>query len=228
MGRALDVSLSYISSVMALGAGMRVHRSAEPASALVLYEFESCPFCRKVREGLSALDLDALLLPCPPGGRRYRPEAERLGGKQQFPLLVDGDHPPLYESEAILRTLSDRYAGGALPATLRTGPVSSLRAGLSSLRRVGTVRARPSRVPDKPLELYNYEASPYCRLVREELCSLELWHKQINVARGSRKRTDFVARSGKMMVPFLVDPNTGESLFESADIIRYLRRTYAE
>jgi glutathione S-transferase len=29
------------------------------------------------------------------------------------------------------------------------------------------------------------------------------------------------------MVPYLVDPNTGVEMFESADIVRYLDRTYA-
>ena len=38
---------------------------------------------------------------------------------------------------------------------------------------------------------------------------------------------DFEALAGKVMVPYLVDPNTGESMFESADIVRYLERTYA-
>ena len=33
-------------------------------------------------------------------------------------------------------------------------------------------------------------------------------------------------RSGKMMVPFLTDPNTGREMFESADIVRYLNQTY--
>ncbi|MBU6283884.1 glutathione S-transferase N-terminal domain-containing protein, partial [bacterium] len=37
----------------------------------------------------------------------------------------------------------------------------------------------------------------------------------------------FVARSGKMQVPWLHDPNTGVSMFESADIVDYLDRTYA-
>jgi glutathione S-transferase len=31
-----------------------------------------------------------------------------------------------------------------------------------------------------------------------------------------------------MMVPYLVDPNTGVEMFESADIVRYLEETYAE
>jgi glutathione S-transferase len=30
-----------------------------------------------------------------------------------------------------------------------------------------------------------------------------------------------------MMVPYLVDPNTGVAMFESAEIVDYLVRTYA-
>ena len=41
------------------------------------------------------------------------------------------------------------------------------------------------------------------------------------------KRDAFVRRSGKMQVPYLVDPNTSTALFESADIVRYLGTTYA-
>ena len=29
-----------------------------------------------------------------------------------------------------------------------------------------------------------------------------------------------------MMVPYLVDPNTGKEMFESAEIVRYLEETY--
>jgi glutathione S-transferase len=29
-----------------------------------------------------------------------------------------------------------------------------------------------------------------------------------------------------MMVPYLADPNTGREMFESADIVTYLERTY--
>ena len=36
-----------------------------PAQPIVLYEFEGCPFCRKVREAVALLDLDAKFLPCP-------------------------------------------------------------------------------------------------------------------------------------------------------------------
>ncbi len=49
-----------------------------------------------------------------------------------------------------------------------------------------------------------------------------------NVAKGSPSRKAFIKRSGKMMVPYLVDPNTGKAMFESADIAVYLDRTYAQ
>ena len=62
--------------------------------------------------------------------------------------------------------------------------------------------------------------------MREQLCELELLHKVITVARGSSKREKLVELAGKMQVPYLVDPNTGTSLFESADINAYLLRTY--
>jgi glutathione S-transferase len=63
--------------------------------------------------------------------------------------------------------------------------------------------------------------------VREALCELELPYMLHNVAKGSPRREAFVARSGKMMVPYLFDPNTGREMFESADIVKYLSATYA-
>mmetsp|Transcript_37498 Transcript_37498/g.149570 ORF Transcript_37498/g.149570 Transcript_37498/m.149570 type:complete len:93 (+) Transcript_37498:370-648(+) len=41
--------------------------TARPELPLELYEFESCPFCRKVREALNILDLDFYAYPCPKG-----------------------------------------------------------------------------------------------------------------------------------------------------------------
>ena len=87
-------------------------------------------------------------------------------------------------------------------------------------------KVRPSRAPAAPLELYSMESSPFCRLVRERLSELEIAYRLINVGRKSEAREDFVKRSGKMMVPWLSDPNTGTELFESAHIVDYLQRTY--
>ena len=62
----------------------------------------------------------------------------------------------------------------------------------------------------------------------ETLTTLEIPYRLRNVARGSARREAFVERSGKMMVPYLVDPNTGVEMFESSEIVQYLQETYAE
>ncbi len=227
-GRTLDVATSWLASGLTVGRGLRVRMTArQPEALLELYEFESCPFCRKVRETLSELDLDAMIYPCPPNGTRFRPVAIERGGKKQFPFLVDPNTKrELYESDEIIRYLAHEYADGVVPLAERMGPLTTLRSGLGSLPRAGRVHVVPSKAPATPLELWSFEASPFCRIVREALCNLELPHVLHNVAKGSAKRDSFVARSGKMMVPFLHDPNTKSSLFESADIVRYLEDTY--
>ena len=228
MSRTADVVTSWAASILELGAGMRVSsETRSPAKLLELYEFEACPFCRKVREALSEMDLSAMVYPCPPGGERYRPRANELGGKKQFPLLVDPNQSQrLYESEDIIRYLASTYGDGTIPLHLRFGALSTVRAALTSAPR-GRMRAEPSKLPEKPLELWSFEASPYCRIAREALCRLELPYVLHNVAKGSKHRADFVARSGKMRVPYLADPNTGREMFESAEIVSYLRSTYA-
>ena len=199
-----------------------------PAQPLQLYDFEACPYCRKVREALSILDLDAIVYPCPKGGGRFRLEVERRGGKQQFPYLVDPNvGVALYESDAIVRHLFDGYGDGRVPLTLSLGLLGDVGSTLASACRLGAgVRVRPAKRPERLLELYSFEASPFCRLVRETLTTLELPHLLHNVAQGSLKRPAFEVLSGKMMVPYLIDPNTDVALFESADITAYLERTY--
>ncbi|HTJ83857.1 MAG TPA: glutathione S-transferase N-terminal domain-containing protein [Polyangiaceae bacterium] len=228
MNRSLDVATSTLVSGLTAAQGYYVFFHArQPEKLLELYEFEACPFCRKVREALSAFDLDAKIYPCPPDGTRYRPEAIALGGQKQFPLLVDPNtNRRLYESEEIIRYLATTYGDGRLPFALRLGPLSTLRSVAGGIARPGRFRAKPSKAPNEPLELWSYEASPFCRIAREALSRLELPYILHNVAKKSHKREAFVAKSGKMMVPFLVDPNTGTAMFESADIVRYLERTY--
>jgi len=230
VSRALDLASSFAVSVARGGSGMAVGTlGARPERLLELYEFEACPFCRKVREGLSILDLDAVVYPCPKGGQRFRPAAESRGGKAQFPWLVDPNAGvEMYESDDILRHLFTRYGDGQVPWTLALAPLVMASSAVASIcRPLSGVRARPSRAPAKPLELWSFEASPYCRLVRDALCTLEVPYILHNVAKGSPRRDAFVARSGKMQVPYLHDPNTGRALFESADIVAYLDTTYA-
>lgn len=228
--RAYDLATSYFASIARLGTGMEVAGlGARPERRLELFEFESCPFCRKVREALSILDLDAMVYPCPQDGPRFRPEAVRRGGKSQFPYLVDPNTGrELYESDVIVGYLFATYGDSNVPWMLSLPVVTDLTSGLASAARMTAGRTyRAANAPEKPLELWSFEASPYCRLVRERLCELEIPYVLHNVAKGSPRRTAFVERSGKMMVPYLADPNTGREMFESAGIVEYLEATYA-
>ncbi len=228
--RWIDVTTSFAASALRFPGGMYVRRPGHrPDKPLELFEFEGCPFCRKAREILCVLDLDANVYPCPKGGTRFRPVAKAKGGKEQFPYLIDPNTGmSMYESMEIARYLASTYGDGTLPWTLALGPLATVTSGMASAFRPGRgSRARASRAPDKPLELYSFESSPYSRLAREALCELELPYLLHNVAKRSERRPAFVARSGKMQVPYLIDPNTGRSMFESADIVKYLNETYA-
>lgn len=225
-------------------------RTGQPELALELYEYEASPFCRLVREALSELDLDAMILPCPQGGTRFRPQARELGGKLLFPFLVDPNTGvKMHESADIIDYLSRTY-GGRLRATRglkRQGAV--LASALSSTTRaLRGAKARPSRAPALPLELYSFESSPYSRLVRERLCELELPYLLRNTAKArwedvgppwiraryfpdlpveGRNRLRLLDLAGRVQVPYLIDQNTGVAMFESEAILAYLDQTYA-
>jgi glutathione S-transferase len=227
--RALDVATSVLATLARGGAGHKVSSlGPRPAEPLVLYEFESCPFCRRVREALSMLDLPARILPCPKGGHRFRDELIARAGKSQYPYLVDPNTgKEMYESADIVAYLFSTYGVGAPPALLM-GPLPILAgAPIQLLRGTRGTFVQASRRPEQPLELWSFEASPFSRIAREKLCVLELPYLLHNVAKGSPSRGAFVARSGKMQVPYLVDPNARTEMFESADIVAYLEATYA-
>lgn len=229
MIRSVDVASSAAATLLRFGAGSKVVAlGRRPERMLELYEFEGCPFCRKVREALSALDLEVMIHPCPKGGPNGRRRVVSRGGKSQFPYLVDPNTgKEMYESDDIVHYLFLEYGQGEVPGLLRPGPLTLLTAVLAGLPRPGQgAYYHNARHPLEPLHLYGYEASPYCRLVRETLCELELPYRLTNVARGSQHRAAFIERAGKMMVPYLVDPNTDVQMFESAEIVAYLRATY--
>ena len=231
MGRIGDVASSFTLSVVRLGAGMKVGPLGErPEKMLELYEFEACPYCRKVREALSFLDLDAVIYPCPKNGPTFRQQVNEQGGKMQFPFLKDPNTgETMYESDEIIRYLFSRYGKGKAPFLHAGGPVNTVPGFLGvPLRGSRGMNYMSAKKPEQLLELYSFEASPYCRIVREVLSNLEIPYVLHNVAKGSPSREAFVERSGRMMVPYLMDPNTGKAMFESADIKSYLLSTYAE
>ena len=251
MNAPLDLAGSLITTFARAGMGTAAVPAAErPAWLFELYEFEGCPYCRLVREALTELDLDAAIYPCPKGGERYRPRVVELGGKAQFPFLVDPNTGArMYESADIVRYLFETYGKRRPPPYWRVMALQQLGSGLAGMARVRAgVRAAPSRPPEKPLELYSFEASPFARLVRERLSELEIHYLLRSVGRSSPadwlppgvrdvlnldyqpetvNRRALLERAGRISIPYLVDPNTGAELAESAAILDYLTATYA-
>ena len=93
-------------------------------------------------------------------------------------------------------------------------------------RGIGSVVTAERCAPGRLLELWDFEACSYCRKVREVLSELDLDYVVRNVPQRSPKRSDLVARGGKMQVPYLVDPNTGAEMYESDDIVAYVEKRY--
>jgi hypothetical protein len=148
--------------------------SASVPSAVTLYEFEACSYCRKVREAITVLDLDVLVKPCPRGSP-FRKEVEELaGGKSQFPFLVDSyTGVSMSESDDIIAYLASTYGRGCVAldeVTERSSsPALTLASGLlaSGLRgfRGGALsnRALPRLSSSyKLLKLYSYENNQVC------------------------------------------------------------------
>ncbi|XP_074311798.1 uncharacterized protein LOC141647488 isoform X1 [Silene latifolia] len=214
-------------------AGLTVKESSKlgprPEKPIEIYEFESCPFCRKVREIVSVLDIDVLYYPCPRNGPNFRPRASQIGGKKQFPYMVDPNTGvAMYESDDIIKYLVNKYGDGQVPLLLSLGLLTTLTEGFAMIGRMGRGSSyTPAKMPPEPLTLWAYEGSPFCKVVREVLVELELPHIQRSCARGSPKRQELFARVGNFQVPYLEDPNTGVQMFESADIVDYLKATYA-
>jgi glutaredoxin len=162
---------------------------ARPKKPIILYEYDSSPYCRRVRETLQILDIPVELRPCPSArqssfsndlfqrtGRRTVPymidpntKTEMFESTDQIQYLLDTYGPPkeMYDVKALwpitwvdFSVLTSTYA-----AMIRDFPAST---------RQGNARADNERMI--PLELWGYEASPFVRPVREKLGSLCLPH----------------------------------------------------
>ncbi|KAI4388855.1 hypothetical protein MLD38_001147 [Melastoma candidum] len=235
---ALEVATSSLSTLVRFPWGSRSVVSREtkgtdvndPPLRLQLFEFEACPFCRRVREALTELDLSVEVYPCPKGSIRHREIVKRLGGKEQFPFLVDPNSGiSMYESGDIVKYLYQTYGGGMSPtagileSTLLTGWMPTiLRAG-----RGMTFWEKAKDLPPEKLELFSLETNPYARIVREALCELELPYILQNAGEGSVREKLLIELSGSKQVPYLVDPNTGAQMGDYQQILSYLFQTYA-
>ena len=224
-----EFGASSLATLVRLGSGAVVHDvGPRPDDALILFESETCPHSRLVREALSELDLDALIKPCPKGEIENRQELAQYG-QTQFPYLIDrAAGAQLGESHQIVEHLFARYGNGASVPLRMRGVFARQSSRLASQLRGGPQHyRRPKHRPELTLELWNYEGSPYCRLVRERLGELGLPYVSRNLARNSPRREAFKARYGKEQFPRLHDPNTSIGIFETDAILQYLQARYA-
>ena len=256
MNHQIKVIQALASSLLEGGRGMQgTAFPQQPEKPLQLYEFEGSPFCRRVREVLTLLNLDYEVYPCPKGGQKYRKIVQEKGGKQQFPFLVDENSGvALYESQDIIHYLFQHYGKTGktpqkfahypqLPVVALAGTLVNGARGIWINKKI-IDRAAPAEL----LELWGFEASPFTRVVRASLAELELPFIYHNVAKerwqdmgpavlrfkpgkyqalagGKREKVmDVMGRD--IQVPYLVDPNTGVKMFESAAIVKYLNKHY--
>jgi len=197
-----------------------------------IYEFEGCPFCRKVREAVTILSLEVEFLPCPQDGPTFRKRFKKaLGPLATFPYMIDPNTGiDLSQSDEIVAYLFKVYSsreGYVVPPLLRPGALTTVTEGLALFPRLGAgSKYKLSKLPPLPLRLWSYEASPFCKIVKETLCSLELAHVQISCPRGSPNRQRLFNKTGRFQVPYLEDPNENIAIFESATIIEYCTKRY--
>lgn len=204
---------SLLASVLRLGAGGACKETAAQKELPILYEFEGCPFCRIAREAVSQTGVTVLVRPCPKTGKCFRPKVTELGGKAQFPYLVDPNtDTAMYESADIARYLQKTY-GGSGSFIRFLGPLNGLLSQFATMVRLmaGTFVSR-SRAPENPLEFFGTERDPRARLVKERLCSMEMEYRWTPLAGAPR----------------LIDSNTGTEIKGAMAIRSYLKKTYAQ
>ena len=75
------------------------------------------------------------------------------------------------------------------------------------------------------IELYHAESCPYCVLVRQYLedHSIAYVSKPVSLSHMTPLKEELRKLGGKTQVPFLNDPDAGVKMYESADIIKYLK-----
>ncbi len=250
MNRSWDVTSSIIASTLMGWRGSVGSRSVrQPEQLPELYDREGCPKCRLVREAITELNLDVRIIPVPQGGSRFLGQLQEVSGDGAVPFLVDPNTDTKVGGvDPIVDYLFRHYAGKGAPKQVQGSSLNLLRSKLATaVRQQQGVKAVASKPAAQDLTLYSFESSPYSRIVREKLSELELPYVLINIGKQQRadvgpsnfrlhlgpykplpdtKRSEFFARHGNVQVPYLIDPNTGVDMFESADIAAYLDRTY--
>ena len=221
-----------------------------------LYDIENERKCRAVRECISELDLVVeKVIPAASNSRVFvDPSYEyALPAGTTVPRLVvmeGSEEKVLTGPDDIISYLDDNFSDDSVISSSSSDDIleEMKENAISFLTEIGSYLAvllrqgrgqgvcsaasatspLPVPRPSKPLVLYSYEGNQFCRLVREVLTELDLVYELRSAGKKSPRRDEMVEiTGGSSQCPYLIDPNTGESMFESKDIIQYLYKTYA-
>ena len=252
-----DTTLSGLASVARLPNGVEVSKFAKSpleqvetgVRLLVLYDVENSRDCRAVREKITELDLVVeTVVPSAEESRVFSDPsyafALPISDESIVPRLVvlDRGKEKALAGEDILPYLEETFSVGDTTASEEINDkiigilyevgfylASALRfsRGTKVCSAAASSNAEVPR-PAKPLILYSYEGNQFCRLVREVLTELDIPYELKSVGKGSPRRADMAKiTGGSTQCPYLIDPSTKTTIFESADIIKYLYSNYA-
>jgi len=78
---------------------------------LELFQKEGCPYCHKVRQRMTEMDLDYICRNVSSDSSKQAEILTKLGGMVQVPFLVDTDrNVSMYESDDIVKYLEEHYS----------------------------------------------------------------------------------------------------------------------
>ena len=75
------------------------------------------------------------------------------------------------------------------------------------------------------LDLYILDTCPYCKKVMSYLDEEKIEYNKINIEDKSNEEA-LIKLGGKRQVPFLIDKNRNIQMYESLDIIEYLKTVH--
>jgi len=253
----LDTLTSGLASICRLPRGVTVSPTTTTSPSSVsrlhkLYDIENSRECRIVREYITEYDLvvdkvipatknsrsvlDQTFLDALPTGQRIPclvielqdGQQEIISGEAQIVSLLKKSFDPMLANKTIenenaaVKKLIELFqnAGYYLAGLLRLGRGCKVSPAAMASQRL--------RRPQMPLVLYSYEGNQFCRLVREVMTELDIVYELRSVGKQSPRRAELAQLTGgSSQCPYLIDPNTGKSMSESADIIQYLYNEYA-
>jgi glutaredoxin len=222
-----------------------------------LYDIENDAECRRVRETITELDLCVdRMVPAARNSRvfsdatfKYALPKDAIIPRLQVESFLDGNVKVLSGATEICEFLQSNFLNTSLQllsndngndnndaTTPQSIILDSVRHGgmyAAQLLRTGrgcTVVAAATNAsrPLQPLALYSYEGNQFCRLVREVLTELDLVYELRSAGKLSSRRAELAKiTGGSSQCPFLIDPNTGIQIAESASIVQYLYKNYA-